>query len=333
MRSKIQVATVALHEVPRLLRATGQVQFEDRRVARVLAPVAGEVTGLSSSVGDHVRRNQPLFYLKSRDAGSAIEDHLDAYRDLDLAEKNLAMTKDLFDHQAQSKFALAQAQNDVDKAQARVARTEGALASIGIDPKDDANEPLDPRVPVTSPIDGVILERQAGDGQYVQPDPTPLVVVADLSEVWVEADVFERDLHLVKAGDRAEVTTAAYPDEQFAATVARVSDVLDPATRTVKVRFVVSNPTLRLKPEMFATVTLFVDDVEQGITIPASAVITEGDRTYTYVAVDSHTFARRNVDVSPDTADTRRVLKGLQANDRVVVTGALQLRSQEDRGE
>jgi len=331
MVSALHVETVNLHTVSRILRATGKVQFDESRLSRVLAPVTGQVTGLTASVGDRVRKGDPIFYLNSRDAAVALEDNLVAHHDLDLAEKTLTMTQDLFDHQAASRIALQQAQNDVAKTHLRVDRTEAALAAIGVQDHSDSGR-LDPRVPVTSPVTGAIIERHVSDGQYVQLDPAPLLTIADLSTVWVEADVFERDLHLLRAGQSAEVTTTAYPDERFRAKVARVSDVVDPATRTVKVRFLVVNPALRLKPEMFATVTLFVDDVEQAITVPTSAVLTEGDRSFVYVALDDRTFARRLVETAAEARDSRRILRGVKPGDRVVTSGAILLRGQEDRG-
>jgi cobalt-zinc-cadmium efflux system membrane fusion protein len=331
MAAAIHVSAVERKPSPRLLRATGKVQFEESRLARVLAPVAGEVTGFRLKVGDPVKKDQTLFALNSRDAAAVIEDHLDAHRDLDLAEKTLAMTQDLFEHQAASRLSLEQAQNDVAKAHTKVDRTEAALLAIGLRPDDAAGGAIDARVPVISPIHGAVIEVHVTDGQYVQTDSSPLVAIADLSEVWVEADVFERDLHLVHTGESAVVTTTAYPSDQFRAHVERVSDTLDPVTRTVKVRFLVSNPTLRLKPEMFAEVVLALESQEDGISVPASALFTEADRMFVYVAIDDHTFTRRGVEAVADSADTRRVLRGLSPGDRVVVSGAVLLRAQEDR--
>jgi cobalt-zinc-cadmium efflux system membrane fusion protein len=279
-----------------------------------------------------VPQGTTLFSLRSRDASQAVEDHVDAVRDLDLAEKTLALTQDLFDHDAASRIALEQAQSDLAKAKARLARADDALSAIGLRRPDDPDATIDPRIPVTSPIAGTVIERHANDGQYVQPDPSPLLVIADLSQVWVEADVFERDLHLLRTGQSATVTTTAYPDEQFVARVDRISDLLDPATRAAKVRFVVANHSAQLKPEMFANVALLVDEQEQALAIPASAVITDGDQTFVYVEVDAHTFARRSVEVSADTHDLRRVLHGLAVGDRVVTAGAVQLRAQETGG-
>jgi cobalt-zinc-cadmium efflux system membrane fusion protein len=331
MAASIKVAAVELKSVPRLLRAAGKVQFEENRLARVLAPVAGEVTGLRLKVGDQVRKDQTLFSLNSRDAAAALEDHVDAHRDLDLAEKTLAVTKDLFDHQAASQLSLEQAQNDVAKAKTKVNRTEAALVAIGLSADDAAGGAIDARVPVISPIAGAVIETKVTEGQYVQTDSTPLVTIADLSEVWVDADVFERDVHVVHVGESAVVTTTAYPDDQFRARVERISETLDPATRTIKVRFLVSNPTLRLKPEMFADVVLALESTEEAISVPTSAIFTDGDRLFVYVAIDNVTFARRSIEAVSESADRRRILRGLSPGDRVVVDGAVLLRAQEDR--
>jgi cobalt-zinc-cadmium efflux system membrane fusion protein len=330
MASAIRVGPVEVRRLPRQIRTTGKVQLDESRVARLAAPVAGLVSGLHVAVGDRVGQGQPLFYLNSRDAATAVEDAVDAQHDLDLAEKVATMTQDLYDHQASSKLALQQAQNDLAKARFRVERTQAALATIGLGPVGDLNQ-LDARVPVASPISGAVIERHLSDGQFAQADSSPLLTIADLSTVWVEADVFERDLHLVRAGEQADVATNAYPDVQFRAQVTRVSDVLDPTTRTVKVRFLVANPQLRLKPEMFATVTLLVDEVESAVTVPASAVITEGEKTFVYVAIADHAFARRLVQTVADSREVRRIVQGLDERDRVVTAGALLLRSQENR--
>jgi cobalt-zinc-cadmium efflux system membrane fusion protein len=269
--------------------------------------------------------------LNSRDAAAAIEDAIEARHDLALDEKTLTMTQDLFDHQAASRIALQQAQTDLNKARSRIARADKALAAIGIQTDRDLDR-LDALVPVNAPIAGVVLERKVSERQYVQPDPNPLLTIADLSSVWVEADAFERDLRLLKVGESADVQTTAYPDMRFNAHVAHVGDVLDPATRTVKVRFQVANSSLRLKPEMFATVTLLVDDTEKAMTVPATAVLTEGERSFVYVALDERTFVRRFVEVASDSRDVRRILSGLKPGDRVATAGAVLLRGQEDRG-
>src|SRR5262249_47379390 len=146
--------------------------------------------------------------------------------------------------------------------------------------------------------------------------------------VWVLADVYERDLHLIKLGQRAQVTTTAYQDQSFVAQVSRLGDIVDPTTRALKVRFLVANPGGRLKPEMFATVKLTIDESKKALTLPAEAVITENGKTYVFVSVGARKFVRKPVEVQQDISGLLRVTGGLKAGERVVGNGTLLLRLQ-----
>ncbi len=144
-------------------------------------------------------------------------------------------------------------------------------------------------------------------------------------------EVFERDLHLVNAGDEATITTTAYPGERFTGRVNYVSEVIDPTTRTARVRVAVPNPRGRLKPEMFASIALGVGSSEPVLTVPASAVFTENGRSWVYVSTTGGHFVRRSIEVDQDEGADRRVLSGLRPGDRVVTAGALLLREEEEK--
>jgi membrane fusion protein, heavy metal efflux system len=324
----IAIQTVVERPILRTLTVAGKVQFDEDRLARVLAPLAGQVVDLRVKVGDVVRKGQTLCALSSRDATAVVGEHTESHKDLELAEKTAAMTQDLFDHQAASRIALQQAQSDLAKAKARVARNEQALRLLGLQSEADIDL-FDGRVLVVSPIAGSIIERHVTDGQFVQADSMPIIAVADASTVWVMGDVFERDLHLVNSGDEATITTTAYPGERFTGRVNYVSDVIDPMTRTAKVRVSVPNPSGRLKPEMFASITLGVGASSPALTVPASAVFTENGRSWVYVSTEPGHFARRSIEVDQDEGADRRVLNGLRAGDHVVTAGALLLREEE----
>jgi membrane fusion protein, heavy metal efflux system len=324
----IAVETIAEHQVPRTLTVAGKVQFDEDRLAHVLAPLAGQVVDLHVKVGDVVRKGQPLCAISSRDATAVVGEHSESHKDLELSEKTAAMTQDLFDHEAASKIALQQAQSDLAKARARVARNDQALRLLGLQSEADIDR-FDGRVLVVSPIAGAIIERHVTDGQFVQADSMPIIAVADASTVWVMGDVFERDLHLVTAGDEATITTTAYPGESFTGRVNYVSDVIDPTTRTAKVRGSVPNPRSRLKPEMFASIALGVGASSPTLTVPASAVFTENGHSWVYVSTRAGHFARRSIEVDQDEGADRRVLNGLRPGDRVVTGGALLLREEE----
>src|SRR4029077_7295367 len=184
---------------------------------------------------------------------------LSSHKDLELAEKTHAMTEDLFEHQAASRIALQQSDSELAKARSKVTQTEEVLEVLGLDP-DAAETParLLPRIPVRTPIAGTVIERSVTSGQFVGPDTAPILTIADLANVWVQADIFERDLHYISIGQNADVTTPAFPADRLTAHVSLIAPVVDPLTRTAKVRFLVANPRLHLKPGMFAAISLYL---------------------------------------------------------------------------
>ena len=195
----IRVEPVSLRPVAVKLTVSGKVSFNEDETTPVLSPVAGQVQGLKLKVGDRVSKGQDLMNVKSRDVAAAIDDFLESRKDLDLAEKTYQMTQELFDKQAASKLALQQSQNDLAKAKAKVSRLTQQLRILDVngDGVLDSGE-LNPSIPIKSPRDGTIVDRKVSEGQLVQGDGTALMTVADLSSVWVLADVFERDLPLVR---------------------------------------------------------------------------------------------------------------------------------------
>ncbi len=329
-RGQITVEELSANAAGEVIRATGTVEFNADRMARILTPVAGQVQNLRLNVGDEVRLGDTLFVLSSREVASAVADHLAAQRDLDLADKTFAMTRDLFDHQAASRISLQQSENDLAKAHAKVAQSEEVLRVLGFDERalhDSGAVPS--RMAIRAPIAGTVTERPITNGQFVGTDSTPLMTIADLATVWVQADIFERDLHSIAAGQQADVTTAAYPDDHFRAQVARIGTVVDPQTRTAKMRFVVANPRLRLKPGMFIEATLQLPQSNAALTAPAKAVFVENGASYVYLQTGAAQFARREVTTLGGSGNRVRVTRGLAAGDRIVTEGVLLLRALE----
>jgi membrane fusion protein, heavy metal efflux system len=326
MMANIRIEPVREQTLHRQLTATGKVQFNEDRMARVLAPLPGQVVDLQVRVGDTVRKDQVLFSIKSREVAVLVTEYLESQRDLDLAEKTHTMTKDLFEHQAASRIAFQQAASDLAKAQAHVARAEEALRVLGLDPKEtEKTGGLRSLIPVLAPQSGNVIERTVTPGQFVQADSTALLTVADVATVWVLVDVFESDIHLVHPGDKVQITAAAYPDRPFTATVERISDKVDPETRTLKVRLLVSNPGLLLKSEMFITASLELSERTTGVTVPSKALLSEDDKSYIFVATGERRFERRLVSAIPDGPGRMRVTSGLRNGDRIVTDGALLL--------
>ncbi len=310
-----------------VIKATGTVEFNADRMARILPPVPGQVQDLGVNAGDRVRKSDVLFVLRSREVAAAIADHLASHKDLELAEKTFAMTQDLFEHEAASRIALQQSENELAKSRAKVQQTEEVLQVLGLDAHTEEDVAhLQSRVPVRAPIGGTVIERTVTNGQFVGPENTPLLVIADLSTVWVEADVFERDLRHINVGQKADVTAAAYPNDRFNAQVARIGAVIDAQTRTAKVRFLVANPNARLKPGMYTSMTLYLPESSSSLTLPAKAVFVENSRTFAYVQTGPLAFSRREIETAAGSPDRLRVVRGLEPGDRVVADGVLLLR-------
>ncbi len=327
---QVRVEELSTHAPADALKATGTVEFNTDRLARILPPVNGQVQDLKVNVGDTVRKGDVLFVLSSREVAAAIADYLASRKDLEMSEKTNAMTKDLFEHQAASRIAMSQSENDLAKAKAKVQQTAEILQVLGVDAHAaEAGGPLQARVPVRSPIGGTVTDRNLTNGQFVGNDPAPVMIIADLSRVWVQADVFERDLHSIAPGQKALVTTSAYPDDRFSAEVSRIGTVVDPQTRTAKVRFAVANPGGRLKPGMFTTMSLYLPQSASALTVPTRAVFVEGGRSFAYLQVGPQEFARREIETAAGGAERVRIVSGLKAGDRVISDGVLLLRQRE----
>jgi membrane fusion protein, heavy metal efflux system len=326
--AQLRIEELSTNAAASTIKATGTVEFNADRTAKVLPPVSGQVVDLVANVGDSVRRHDVLFMLSSREVASAVADHIASHKDLELAEKTFAMTQDLYEHQAASRMALQQSENELAKAKSKVAQTEEVLRVLGLENHAEGME-VQPRIPVRAPLNGTVIERNVTLGQFVGPDTMPLFTIADLSNVWVQADIFERDLRNISVGQKADVTTAAYPTDRFSAQVSHIASVVDAPTRTAKVRFLVANPGVRLKPGMFASISLYLSNGESSLTVPTKAVFVESGRAFAYVQTGAQEFARQEVETVATGSDRVRVVRGVQAGDRIVSDGVLLLRQLE----
>ncbi len=327
MLHNLKIETVREVTQPLVLNATGKLQFNEDEVSRVAAPVSGQVQQLTVKVGSEVKRGERLFFLNSREAAAAYTEYLEESKDLELALKTQRMAKDLFDHQAGSRIAVEQSQRDVEKGRVRMARAEEALHILGLNPAPEGK--LDPRIPVIATRSGTVIERKVTEGEYVQPEHDPLMVISDLSTLWALADIFEHDMRHVHPGQRALVTTAAYPDRVFTAQVSYIAQVIDSETRTVKVRFTVANPSRNLKPEMFASVRLFLNESEKSILIPSTCVFSLGEKSFVYKKTGKSDFVRVEVTAEAAQANRTRIRAGVTPGDEIVSSGALLLRQLE----
>ena len=315
------------------LETSGKIQFNEERLVRVNAPLTGRVLEILARPGDFVEGGHELFVIDSPDLGAAKSDYLKAVSDLQRSEKALNLARDLLEIQGISQKEVREAENDYRKAVAEKERAGSRLVALGIPEaqlkeltnRADANT----RILVRTPRGGVIVERNVSPGQVVafgQSDtPTSLFVIADLSTMWVIADVYEPDVSKVHLGQTISVTPPCCPSERVQAKVTYISDSVDPQTRTVKVRGVVPNPKRMLKSEMFVKVSIAAPS-QKVLVIPQSAILRENNETFVFIEKTKGNYERRAIKLGADLDGGAEVLAGVTPEDRVVSTGSILLK-------
>lgn len=329
MASTLQVDTVKLQPEQGEVVLPGKIQYDDDRYSKVSSPVVGRVVEIRAKLGDRVAAGDPLLVIESPEIGSAYADFIKANSDLTLARHDVELAQDLYSGKAISRKDLHQAENDFQKAEAEFVRTKERLLNLHVPDKDleepVAQQPIRSTVFLRSPIQGTVVERSATLGQTVGNDPAQnLFTVADLSRVIAVADLSEKDLTRVSLGQTAKITTESYPNRTFTGQVTYISDLVDPGTRTLKLRCQIENPNGLLKPEMFARVSLLAKrDGPSLPTVPVSSLLRDGDRYVLFIRTGPNRFSRRVVLPQTITGPVAAIGQGIQAGDEVVVAGGI----------
>jgi cobalt-zinc-cadmium efflux system membrane fusion protein len=315
----IKIETVAERSGATSVSLPGKVTFDEEHTQRVASPIDGRAIAIPVKLGDRVRAGQPLVQLSSPNVGLIQADAQKAQSDLNVSEKSSERVHKLQAEGAVAEKEVAQTEGELRKARADVARATAQLRSLGLSASDPAVNAA-----LRSQIAGVVVERNVLVGQEVRADQTtPLMTITSLDTVWVMADAYEQDLGLVSEGDVVSIRVPAYPGETFAGRLTHIGDVVDPATRTVKIRCLVPNPGHKLKPEMFAKVDVRDNGRRKVIMVSSKAVLSEGDKAMVVVAIEGNVFRARRVDVGPETDGQVRILGGLTPGEKVVTDGAI----------
>lgn len=330
--AKLTIAKMAEHEVGNTILTSAKVTFDDQRIAHVFSPVAGHVTQILASPGQRVKKGAPLAVIDSPDVGSAFSDLQKAQADRVAAEHTYQRAKDLFEAHAgsQQDFEAATDQLNKTRAEFERARQKARLLRDGT-----AADRVSQEFTLRAPIDGEIVSRNVNPGAEVQGlysggTSVELFTIGEIDRVWVLADLFEMDLDDVKLGARAVVKTAAHPRKLFEGRVEWISNSLDPTSHTAKVRVAVDNAGRELKPEMIATVAIYVAE-RKAPAIPRSAILRLGEQNVVFVQLGTTPdgqlrFERRPVAISEEEGgDYLPVTHGLELGDLVVTSGAVLL--------
>ncbi|MET0516690.1 MAG: efflux RND transporter periplasmic adaptor subunit [Nitrospiraceae bacterium] len=335
--SQIETALVDVKPVQPELTLAGKVAYGEDRYSKISSPLQGRVVEVRAHLGDRVKAGDTLVIIDSQDITIAYSDFVKEASELEYATRASELAKELYQNKALALKDLKQAENDLIKARAEFRRAKERLLSLRIQAseleKPLAQQRITSRFDMKSSLTGTVVERSVTPGQSVGGDASQvLFTVADLDRLQVVADVYERDLALVKVSQVARVNVEAYPDVDFAAVVASIGDVVDPNTRTIKVRAWVDNQDHRLKPEMFVRLRVDVGDAGPLLTIPREAVVEVDGKHFVYLVESADKYVRRAVRVTSISPDLVRVLEGLSPGQRIVTKGAVLVKGQEARG-
>jgi cobalt-zinc-cadmium efflux system membrane fusion protein len=334
---QLLVEEVRLQPIAGDLTLSGKVQYSEDRYAKVSSPLVGRVTDVVAKLGEKVTAGQVVVRIDSAEISSAYSDYVKADSDLNFATRNYELAKELYETKALSKKDLVQAENDFLKFRAEYRRARERLLALRV-PASELDKPrsqqtISSRFDLKAPLTGTVVERNVTVGQTVGNDAAQvLYTIADLNILQVVAEVYEKDLRSIKNGEPVNVTVEAYPDDTFAANVVYVGDVVDSNTRTIKVRCNVKNPDHKLKPEMFARVSVKLGNELPAMVLPREAVIELGGQGFVYVQTAQDTYVRKAVVIGTIAGDTIQIREGLQPGDRVVVKGALLLKGEQEKG-
>lgn len=328
--TSLRIADISLHTVGNGgaggLIVNGTITYDANRVSLIAPRADGRVVQVRADVGQPVRAGAPLAILSSPEIGRTQGELEEARARLEVARQNYEREKRLYEQSISSQKAVIEAEGEYRSAQAAYNSALAQLRAFGATAGDDGTYAL------VSPISGTVVERNATPGQIAGPE-TNLFTVADLRRVWITADVYESDLAHVRNGAAAEVSPQALPGRTFAGRVTYAGGVVDPDSRTFKVRIVVENPQMVLRPGMFAQVSIETTGAGTGTTgpsvIPELAIQDLNGTPVVFVALGSGRFVARRITVGARTGGGRvTVLSGLQAGQQIVVDGAFRLKAE-----
>jgi cobalt-zinc-cadmium efflux system membrane fusion protein len=321
MMKMIDIDSASVSNIDEVLTLTGEIAFNENSVRKIFPRSSGQVLKADLTLGDYVRKGQVLAVLKSADVAGNFADLSGANADLTIAKRQLDNTEDLFKNGIASDKDLTEARQNYEKAVSAKARIQ---ASISINGGSGTN--ADGTYTLVSPIDGFLVEKKVNTGSYVRADMSDnLFTVSDLHDVWVMANVFETDIPKIQVGYKVQVSTLAYPGKIYNGVIEKVGEMLDPNNKVMKIRVSLRNEDMKLRPEMFAKVTVINQRSQKATSIPTKALVSQNGKNYVVIYRSATDVQIAEVDVMNTIGDKTYIRSGVNPGDKLVTRNELLL--------
>lgn len=311
MMKRTSIDTVRVTHVEGAITLNGKVSADESKLVDVFPVLNGNVTSLNAELGDFVKKGQVMCVIRSPEAAGILRELNDAQSDLLIAQKNLQVQEDLFASKLASEREVMSAKKQVQQAESNLGRLHELTTINNISERSEYT--------VRAPISGYVVYKAINrDMSIPQGKTDKIFTIAQLDEIWVMANVYETDIERVHEGMQATVTTLSYPDKEFNGTIDKVFNVLDPETKTMKVRIRLANPGVMLKPEMFATVQIRYAENTQLPTVPSACVVFDNNRNFVMIFHSRDSIETREVEVDRVVGPRTWITRGLREGEHVI---------------
>ncbi len=316
MLAKATLTKAELQIVNTELKLYGKIQADNNKMSQVYPIVGGNVTKVNVELGDYVKQGQVLAVIRSEEVAGYENQRLDAMNDIAIAEKNLQVAQDLFASKLNSEKDIVVAEKELEKSKASLQRINEVFSIYGLKQGSLYH--------VTAPISGFVIEKNVTQNMLLHSDNVNnLFSIAQIDDVWVIANVNETEIAAVKQGMNARIKTISYPDRIFTGKVDRIFNILDPQSKTMKVRITIPNTDLALKPGMSVTVILDYKEEQKMSAIPSSAIIFDKNKNWVLVYKDKNDIEIRPVNVYKQNDSVTYVKEGINENENIITGNQL----------
>ncbi|NHB67702.1 efflux RND transporter periplasmic adaptor subunit [Perlabentimonas gracilis] len=319
IRESIRVGNATSKIIRREVSAPATVVAKPSMRANIFPPAGGRIVQLFVNMGQSVRTGQSLFEIYSPDIAEVQTEFISARSELTQAERQLRRVEDLHQRGIAPLREVEETRTEFEIAQSEMEGASLKMKIMGID-EDKIGKPL----LVRSPINGRVVDLDVAPGEFIAEPEEPLMIIADLSKVWITASIQEKDIRFVNPGAVVNARFAAYPGELYEGTVLFVNDILDEETRTTRVVIEFDNQDLKLKPGMFASVR-FLSEPTSAIVLASTAVLQRRDYNYVYVQTEPFTFEMRKVKTGELVDGKLVILDGLHEGEMIITHNAMML--------